>query len=186
MGLRLITAATVYPVTLDQAKARCRVDGNDDDADINSLIAAATDYVEQYTGRALMVQTWELVLDEFADSILIPKGPTTSITSVKYYDENGNLQTISSANYALDAVSNPQWLVRATDYTWPTVAEGVNNVVIRFQCGSAEAPASINHAILLLIGQWFDNRAAVNVGNIATAMPHAVESLLSNYRSFLN
>jgi hypothetical protein len=61
MSLRLITAPTDKPVTLDEAKAQCRQDtasmGTDEDAILNAYIAAATAYVERYTGRALMTQT---------------------------------------------------------------------------------------------------------------------------------
>lgn len=184
MSIRLITPPSSYPVTTDEANAQCRIDGSDEDTLITSLIAAATDYVEQYTGRAIMPQTWELVLDDFSDSMMIPKGPATSITSVKYYDTFSELQTVSSTHYTLDAASNPQWLVRASDYAWPDVAEGVNNVIVRFECGSAQPPASIKHAILLLVGQWFDNRAAVS-DKAMIAVPHAVEALLTNYRNWL-
>jgi uncharacterized phiE125 gp8 family phage protein len=183
MSLRLITAPASYPVTLEEAKLQCRVDSSDEDTLLNGLIAAATDYVELYTGRAIVSQTWELVLDDFSDAMLIPKGPVSSITSVKYIDVDDVEQTISSSNYTLDGVSDPQWLVKASDYTWPEVADGVNNVIIRFVAGYATVPPSIKHAVLLLIGQWFDSRAAATDKAII-AMPHAVEALLTNYRSF--
>lgn len=184
MSLRLITAPASYPVTLEEAKLQCRVDSSDEDTLLNGLIAAATDYVELYTGRAIVSQTWELVLDDFTDSILLPKGPVSAITSVKYIDTSEVEQTVSSNNYTLDGVSDPQWLVKASDYTWPEVADGVNNVIIRFVAGYATVPPSIKHAILLLIGQWFDNRSAINVGNITSDLSHTVEALLTNYRSF--
>jgi uncharacterized phiE125 gp8 family phage protein len=191
MGLKLITAATDYPVTLDEAKAQTRVDGAADDATLTALIAAATDYVEQYTGRAIMPQTWELVLDAFSDAIQIPKGPVTGITSVSYYDINGALQTVTDTNYTPDLVSDPQWLVRDTAYTWPTTATGINVVKIQFTAGYATVPPSIKHAILLLVSQWFDERSSLSAmtrpaaaGGDIPELPHAVTALLSNYRSF--
>jgi len=191
MSLRLITAPTDYPVTLDEAKAQTRVDGTADDAALNLYIAAATDYVEQYTGRAIMPQTWELVLDTFSDAIQLSKGPVTVISSVSYYDTDGVIQTVSSSNYAADLASDPQWLVRASDYTWPTVAYGINNVIIRFVAGYATVPPSIKHAILLLISQWFDERSSLSAmarpaaaGGDIPELPHAVSALLTNYRSF--
>lgn len=183
MSLRLITAPASYPVTLEEAKLQCRVDSSDEDTLLNGLIAAATDYVELYTGRAIVSQTWELVLDDFSDAMLIPKGPVSSITSVKYFDTADVEQTISGTNYALDAVSDPAWLVKASDYTWPDVADGVNNVIIRFAAGYSSVPAAMKQAILLLIGQWFDQRADVS-DKAMIAMPNAVEALLTNYRSF--
>ena len=184
MSLRLITAPASYPVTLDEAKAQCRVDSADEDALLNGLIAAATDYVENYTGRAIVSQTWELVLDDFSDAMMITKGPVISVTSVKYFDTNEVEQTIAGTNYALDAVSNPAWLVKASDYTWPDVADGVNNVIIRFVAGYAAVPASIKQAILLLIGQWFDQRADVS-DKAMISVPNAFLALCHPYRNQL-
>lgn len=183
MSLRLVTAPTDHPVTLVEAKDHCRVDGSDSDTYLNGLIAAATSYVESYLGKALMEQTWELVLDDFSDAIQFPKGPVTAVTSVKYIDGDSVEQTISSTNYTLDAVSDPQWLVKASDYSWPAVASGVNNVTIRFVCGYETLPEAIKHAVLLLISQWFDNRSAAAEKSLSE-MPHAVAALLCNHRAY--
>ncbi len=184
MSLRLVTAASTFPVTLAEAKAQCRIDSSDEDALINGLIAAATDYVELYTGRAIASQTWELVQDDFCDEMLLTKGPVISVTSVKYNDTAGVEQTVAPANYDFDNASDPQRVVKDPDYQWPDVDDGINNVIIRFVAGYATVPASIKHAMLLLIAHWYAHREAVNVGNIVNNLPNAVEALLTNYRSF--
>tara|TARA_R110000782_G_scaffold167129_10_gene259363 strand:+ start:3535 stop:4098 length:564 start_codon:yes stop_codon:yes gene_type:complete len=186
MSLRLITAPATMPVSLAEVKANSRidVDNSDEDTFLSGLIAAATDHVENYTGRALVSQTWELVLDAFSPSILLPKGPVTSIVSVKYFDPDEAEQTVSPANYALDDVADPQWLVRASNYSWPAVADGINNVTIRFICGYATVPPAIKHAILLLVDHWDQNRSATSDKPVST-VPHAVDDLLVNYRSFV-
>lgn len=183
MSFRLVTAPASYPVTRAEAKAQCRIDGTDEDTLIDGLIAAATDHVELYTGRAIIAQTWELLLDGFSDEILLSKGPVSSVTSVKYNDMAGDEQTVSAANYIFDGVSEPQRIVKKSGYSWPIVDDEVNNVTIRFVCGYAVVPPSIKHAILLLIGQWFDSRADATDKSLI-AMPNAVEALLTNYRSF--
>lgn len=187
MSLRLITGPASYPVTLAEAKLHCRVDGSDEDTLLNGLIAAATGYVEQYTGLALLPQTWELLLDQFSDTIQIPKAPTTAITSVKYIDTLGAEQTVSNTEYVLDAASEPQWLVKASDYEWPEVADGVNNVIIRFVCGFQTVPPAIKQAILLLIGDYYRSRENTTIGVGITQtpeLPHGVNALLANYRQF--
>lgn len=176
MSLRLITAPATKPVTTAEAKAQCRVDSSDEDTLIDTYIAAATSFVEFYTGRALISQTWELVLDDFSDAILIPKGPVVSITSVKYFDTADVEQTLAADQYALDSASDPAWLVRPDDVTYPEVADGVNNVIIRFVAGYSTLPAEIKAAILVLIASWFDNRST-------GVVPDGVHSLLSNHRS---
>lgn len=44
-------------------------------------------------------------------------------------------------------------------------------------------PASAKAAILLTLGHLYENREAVNVGNIVTEMPMGVQSLLWPYRT---
>jgi len=65
-GLSLKTAPAAEPVTLVQAKLHLRVDGADDDALINTLIASSRRYVENVTDRALINQTWEMFMDRFS------------------------------------------------------------------------------------------------------------------------
>lgn len=177
MSLRLITAPTLFPVTLALVKTLLRVDGPEDDALLDTYIAAATNHVEVYAGRALMPQTWELVLNGFSDAILLPKGPVSAVSSISYYDRDGILQTIAAANYAVDLASDPQWIVPVKGFTWPLVADGVNNVVIRFVAGYAAVPAAIVAAILLTVRAWYDDQ----LGN---DLPQAAMTLLCNHRSF--
>ena len=59
-------------------------------------------------------------------------------------------------------------------------------VEITFTAGyggtAAAVPAAIRQAMLLLIGQWYDNREAVTVGAAGSPMPMAVDALLAPYR----
>lgn len=177
MSLRLVTAPTTFPVTVAEAKAQARVAFDDDDTLIGDYVSAATDMIERYIGRSIMQQTWEVVLDGFSDSITLPKGPVQSVTSVKYKDAAGGEQTVSSANYIFDGVSDPQRVVKVSDYAWPTVSAEVNSVTVRFVAGYAAVPASIKHAVLLVVSAWYDDR---DVGNL----PAGAMALLENHRAF--
>lgn len=42
----------------------------------------------------------------------------------------------------------------------------------------------VKAAMLLLIGHWYANREAVNIGNITSEVPFAVEALLQPYRIY--
>lgn len=180
MSLRLITAPTSYPVTQAEAKMQCRVDGSDENDLIDTYIAAATAHAESVTGRAIMDQTWEVVLDDFSDAMMLPKGPVQTVTHVKYFDTAEVEQTVSASDYVLDNVSDPAWVVKAEDATWPEVAEGVNNVIIRFVAGydtDSNAFKELRAAILLLVAHFYDNRST-------GTFPDAAQSLLTNHRSF--
>lgn len=184
MGLTLITPPAGYPVSLDEAKAQCRVEDDASDGLINSLIAAATEHVEIYTGRAIITQTWKLTLDAFTDSIMLAKGTVASVTYVKYYDVDGVEQTVSADDYTVDISSDPQWIVVNSDASWPSTLDGINAVNITFVAGYSTIPPSFKHAILLLIGQWYDNRSDVTERQMIS-MPNAVEALLRGYRNLL-
>jgi uncharacterized phiE125 gp8 family phage protein len=180
MSLRLITAPVSYPVTQAEAKLNLRIDGNDLNSNIDIHIATATALVEQYTGRAIMDQTWELVLDDFSDAIMLPKGPVQSITSVKYFDTAEVEQTLAADQYTLDNVSDPAWLVRVEDATYPEVADGVNNVIIRFVAGMDADSNDLKlcrGAILLTVKHLLDDPTSAG-------LPPSAEALLANTRSF--
>ena len=184
MRQTLVTPAASQPVTLAEAKAQCRVLSSDEDTYLNGLIAAATTHVEKQTGRAILAQTWRLTLEGFADEITLPQSPLRSVASVTYLPPVGAAQTLSSSVYTVDTTSTPGRIVLAVDQEWPETLDSVNAVTIEYQAGYDAAPAPIKHAILLLIAHWFAHREAVNVGNITSELPMAVDALLKNYRAY--
>lgn len=177
MTLKLIAAPATEPVTLAEAKAHLRVDLSDDDDYITALIVAARWAAESATGRALMTQTWDLLLDAFPQKeILIGKLPIQSITHVKYYDGDGALQTMDSADYALDADALPGWLLPAYGESWPVTQDTANAVMVRFVAGyadSASVPQPIKHWILMYLGQLYQQREPVVAGASVAALPRA-------------
>lgn len=194
MALRLITAPIVEPVSLSEAKAHLRVDHTADDTLISLYIAAARNDCEEWTARAFVTQTWELVLDEFpVDEILLPRPPLQSVTSIKYDDTDGMEQTLATTEYDVDTVSQPGWVVPVTT-GWPaSTFQGINSVRIRYVAGylNADSPAdltsnipqSIKSAILLQLGRLYESREDVIVGTIANKLPiGAAEYLLRQYR----
>lgn len=147
MSLRLITAPATEPATVAEVKLDARIDGTALDATITTLISAARKRAEDITGRALITQTWELVLDQFpGNEIQIGKLPIASITSVKYYDTAGILQTMDAADYSLDADTLPGWILPAYGEAWPDTISAANAVIIRFVAGygaASDVPAEI-------------------------------------------
>src|SRR3972149_4750261 len=184
MGLVLITPPAQEPVALDEARAPLRVDGAEEDTLIEAFIGAAREWTEGFTRRALVEQTWELVLDAFpaGGEIEIPRPPLISVTSLKYKDQDGAESTFPAASYIVDVASQPGRLVLATGQTWPGASLYPAGVIaVRFKAGFGDAaavPERYKAAIKLLIGNWFENREAVVTGTIATEIPLAVESLL--------
>lgn len=185
MALKLVTPAATLPVSLARAKAFCRVEGTEEDTLIEDLIGAAVDHLEQITGRRFATETWDLVLDGFSDTIDLPLSPVQSVVSIKYLDANGNEQDAGQQYWTADLVSEPGWIVRRAEATWPTVMATPNAVTIRLQAGYDTLPRSLQQAVLLLVGHWYTNREAVVTGTIATEIPLGVGQLIHNYRVWL-
>lgn len=192
MSLRLISAAAAEPITLAELKAQCRVDTADEDSVLNACIAAARAKAENITGRALITQTWEQGIDaqDVPDAeIELLKPPVQSISSVRYYDEAGTLQTLSSALYTLDAHTYPSWLLPAVGTAWPTVRDQANAMLIQYVCGygadGTTVPPDLRAWLLMTAAFLFSNREAYVVdGRVAEVPNRFVDSLLDPYRIF--
>lgn len=189
MGLKLIIAAGTEPITLAQLKAQVRQDTTDDDAVLTLAIAAARAKAENYTGTAIISQTWEQTLDEFPDAeIELLKPPVTSITSLSYVDTTGATQVISSGNYALDAATFPGWLLPAYGYEWPETRDQANAVTIRYVTGYADAtavPGDMRAWLLMTAAFIYAQREVMVLGGKVAEIPSRFcDSLLDPYRVF--
>ena len=178
-----VVVVTPPAPTIDLAlvKADRRVDHDDDDALIQAYIDAAVSAIDGPKGwldRATWTQTLEIRQDRFCDSIKLPYGPVQSVTSIIYVDDDGAEQTLATSVYQ---VSGDE-VVLAHDQSWPSLRGDKDGVRVRYVAGADEAPAAIMQALRLLVGQWYESREAVNVGNIVNAMPFAVDALLAPYR----
>lgn len=188
MALSLVTPPAVEPVSLAEAKGQLRLSLADDDALITELIAAARDYVETCTHRALITQTWDDKRDGFpawSDAIWLPKPPLVSVTSVTYVDQNGVTQTWSSTLYTVDAPTGPKARMGAIvpnyGQAFPSTRDVVNAVTIRLVAGYGAAatavPAGLKAAMKLLIETWLG-------GGSAAPIPAAVNALLWPFKAF--
>ena len=192
MALKLITAPAAEPVSTSEAKSHLRVDTTADDTYIGTLITVARQNVESHLRRALISQTWEVVLDAFpAGVIRLPKPPLASVTSIKYTDDEGNESTYSSANYVVDSDTEPGRVVLKSGQTWPAVPlAAANGVRVRYVAGYGAAgsnvPQAIRQAILLVIGSLYENREDVLVaqGVSIGVLPFGVVALLAPYRIY--
>jgi uncharacterized phiE125 gp8 family phage protein len=184
----LKTAPAVEPVSLAEAKAHCRISHNTEDQLLANLIATARAWVEQYTGRSLYTQTWQLSLPGFASRLWLPRAvPLTSITFVKYYDADNVLQTLATSVYTAPAFSEPAVIQLVEGQSWPSVAIRTDAVQVEYVTGTStiEAiPRPLLHAILLLVGHWYENREPAITGHTSNPIEFAVEALCGPYRVF--
>ena len=90
MKYQITSQPAVEPISLTEAKDHLRIDGTDEDTYLATIITAARKYCEQYCNRAFITQTWKQYPDDFSDGMKLSINPVQSVTSITYYDEDGN------------------------------------------------------------------------------------------------
>ncbi len=185
-SLRPTVPAAAYPVTVAEVKAHLHQDIALDDALLQGYIAAATDWAENETGRALIFQTWAMKMPAFPSgdyrAIYLPKPPLSSVTSITYVDDAGVVQTLAGANYV--AVADP-WeplIYAAVGTTWPGARTQPDAVTVTYVAGySADAtsvPEAIKLAIKMMVQGYYDNLK----GEDRDALERAARGIVSPYR----
>ncbi len=186
------TAPTVEPVTLAEAKAHLRVDTATDDSYIATLITAAREWVEEYLDRALVHQQYVMRLDSFPYEFELPRPPmatsgTATAVVVTYTLGDDSTATLSSTQYRVDRNATPGVVRQLRAGTWPGNLDDQNAVTVTWWAGygasGTSVPAAIRHAILMLVGHWYDgSRSGVIVGSISKEVEFGVKSLLDSQR----
>lgn len=170
-------------VSLDDAKDHLRLTENDEDGLIEGYIAAASAWIDGpagWLGRSIGLQTLEVRSNVFAGCERLPYGPVISITSVKYIDAQGVEQTVDPAHYEVIA----DGLSVKSGFAWPSHRGDAEGVRVRYVAGEPIFPPQVRQAVLLLVGQWFRHRMAINVGNVINNLPFGVDALLNPLRRF--
>ena len=168
------------PVTTAEAKAHLRVDISDDDALIDRAIAAAREYVEGYLERAVKSATITAKYDELG-TLELPINGALAITSVAYLDSDGGSQTAASSLYLLDNFSVPNAIHLKANQSWPATYTQKNAVTVTYTAGYSGSPpgwpSRVQNAILLLVGDMYENREAQIIG-VSASTNEAVMRLL--------
>lgn len=195
-------------ISLAETKTHLRVTSSADDSYITGLISMALDACEMYVGYSIRKAAMKYAFSGFTGpnvsvDTLNPYGliegnilrlytRVLSVQAIKYVDTNNAVQTATDwidapvkfgqfgrsivfestpGNLTDDTV---RMIVELTEGFELASASGVNE--------SAKFPASIKHAALLLIGQYYDNRQAVVIGATQNKMDYNHEYLLDKYR----
>ena len=177
-------------MTVSEAKLHLRVDISTDDTYIGTLITAARNWTEEYLDRSLINQQWTMRLDSFPYEIPLPRPPmvltgTATAVSVTYTLGNATTATLSTASYRVDRNDTPGVVRQLREGTWPANLDDYNAVTVTWWGGYGTAgssvPAAIRHAILMLVGFWYERRMAAD-STSAVEVPFGVRSLLDSQR----
>ena len=159
--LELVSDADVIEcVTLAQMKRELGEfsDITSRDADITAKIKAAREWVEDYTGRVLVDETWRMSIERTgslfvtdpdvnrvfsgavgaARDVYLRRSPVIAITSVVTVDADGVETAVAAADYEVrGAASKWPMLVPILTATW-----GASNVRITFRAGFGDQTGS--------------------------------------------
>lgn len=188
MSLIMTSGPALEPVTVAEAKAHLRLDGTAEDALIQSLITTARLHIESALGLSLMTQTWAWFLDRWfrRPRISLPLRPVQSIESIRIWSQDGSSQLISPSQFFLDGQGTPARIVWLGTGEPPEPSRDVNGIQISLTTGfgsnAGDVPATVRHAILLLVAHWYENREPVEIGSAINAIPPMVTELLAPHR----
>ncbi len=179
----LVTPPTAEPVALADVKLHARIDTSADDTLLTTLITAARQWAEAYTGRAFINQTWQMALDMWpavaeewwdgvrdgpistvkrVDFISLPRPPLVSVTSVQVFDNSDAATIWAATNYSLDTFRAPGRLALRAGATWPVPTRVANGIIITYVSGygseGSNVPEAIKTAIRQLVTHWYEHR----------------------------
>lgn len=161
MSLTRTVQPSIEPVTLAEALAHLREDSGAADDYITSLIVAARTDCENRTERTLITSTWAVKLDEFPDTIELPRRNILSVTSVVYVDMDGATQTLAAnTDYLVDL--DDARIAPAYGKSWPASRDQFNAVTVTYTAGygatAASVPATLKQWIMLAVADMYSHR----------------------------
>jgi uncharacterized phiE125 gp8 family phage protein len=183
MAAILIEPPAGEPLSLLDAKNYLRVEHDADDALIASQISAARIEVEARTRRALMTQTWRVVLDRWPASGVIasPVSPLREVVAARVRERAGDAEALDTDMFVVNAASSPGLIAfDAGRVVQPS--QEIAGIEIDFEAGygaAADVPPPLVQAIRLLLARAYEYRGQ---GERNEAMPEGIAALLAPYR----
>ena len=185
--------------TLAEAKAFLRVDHDDDNDLITTLIAAAAsrlDGRDGVLGRCLRPQRWRFDADAFpatGDTLRLPLPPTVTVEQIQYYDTAGTLTTWAGTLWReVTGGWSGAGVIPVTGQDWPTTEAVPDTVQVTFIAGYSDAtspaaapdaiPEAIRLAARMMVGDWYENRLNTVIGATGYELPYAAVVLLAPFR----
>lgn len=130
---------------LTEFKAHMRVTGSAQDTELTRYLNRAARDLEDDTARLVVQATVKEHYDvwpwNWVTILELARAPVASVTSIKYYDSDGNQQTWDSSNYETDLVAEPARIAVAADATdiSPTLNDQLKPVTIEYESGLVDA-----------------------------------------------
>tara|TARA_R100001244_G_C5158264_1_gene130655 strand:+ start:241 stop:819 length:579 start_codon:yes stop_codon:yes gene_type:complete len=181
------TYPTTPVVTTTECKTHLRVDHSDDDTYIATLQKAATATAEGITNRFFIETTLIQYGDRWEDITHLFRSPGAGITNIKYMTGGVLSAAIASSIYLFDSSVEPPQISLKEGQSWPTDNDDeLRTIKVTYKVGygtaASSVPEGIKQAILIMVGDWYENRQSVIVGRVVNLIPKTAEYLLNQYK----
>ena len=167
-------------ISLADMKEFLRVDHSDEDTTITAIIDAATQSIQDYTGRHFKATTW-LYSMEFMRNVEIPYS-VSLVAGISYYNTAGGATALTdNTDYYWGIVNG---VLRVKYINTPSdIIEDKMNAVNIIGATVNEINPPLTHAIKMLSAHYYENRRAVVVGaTSAIEIPLGVKAIINPYR----
>jgi uncharacterized phiE125 gp8 family phage protein len=171
----MVTEEPVEPgsAATEAAKAYLRVEGNDEDGLIGSLVASAASLCEAFTGQALMRRGFSETAERSGCWQRLGRTPVAAVTAVEEARPDGSYTPVPAASYAVDIDANGDG--------WVRVDSAVRRVRVAYQAGLAAdwdaLPETLRQGIIRLAAHLYTQRTDAHA-----APPAAVTALWRPWR----
>ncbi len=181
----------VTPVSLDEIKQQLAIDTGDFDTRLTGLILAATNHVENLTGRSLITRSYRAFRNWWPQDnrtgavmryIQLERGPLISVSALTIYDDADNATVFSTTGYYVDTSSVIGRIVLRRGVVWPmfpTALRVANGIQIDWTAGFGPNPTDVPDeyrlAIRMVVGAMNEQRGDESAPPVT---PPAVLNLL--------
>lgn len=146
--IRRISAPLAELITLAEAKLYLRVDHTQEDIFISELIVAVRMFAEDYLGKSLVTQDWQVGYDTSCASYLLPMQPVQHINQIEAISNNAS-HVIDAHQYNL---TYPNLLTLQHDNT--------TEITVQYRSGADafNQPMALKQAMLAHIALCYERR----------------------------
>lgn len=206
-GHVIVTEPAIEPVSASDFRDHLRytaADMTDDEAD--GWISSARAMIEEYTGLALITQSWRMVMDRWPAAqepwwdgvregsiaelrgayaeLRLPRYPLQTVDTVTTYDNSGASTAITVATvFDVDTYSKPGRMALKSGQTWPVALRPTNAIDIVYTSGyganDTDVPAPLRLAVKMVAAYLENHRGDGCTAEDAMA---GVMSIMSKYK----
>lgn len=187
-ALELIDPPMVEPISLSEAKEQLRVDFDDDDSIIARIISTAVAFTDAKgaLGKAMITQKWRQYVGQRPGTVRLLINPVQTVTRIRFFDPDGNEQDDDLNNYNVFATNGFTIIQPKPGFDWPETENRPDAIGIEYEAGygdeAEDVPQTVRHALMMLIGHWYERRENTGDGKAQT-VPFGFEELIGIERS---